>query len=752
MDPALAPRALAGMTDGRFRAAWWAILVAALALRLVLFGGFGLGDDPGYFVCYHDILTSGSWSPGRAYDWRFAFWVPVVGFLRVFGVHEWSWVGFTTLASVVNVALAYALARQEWDRATALVAMALMAAFPLEVLSATLFVIDVPLAMWCYAGLWLYRAALRAPSRGRAGALAVLAGVAVLLGYSTKQWALLVGTLFVIEALRRPRETWRTSALCAGTVAAGIAAYCGWQWWRFGDPITDVHVVRKVAIFLPHSWDIVTDYSRMLLLPSEYGSWLGGWYLHATLLLGALLVWRAPRAGRWTAYFLVQLASLSAVPSHRDASGTWVLLVPHIFRYLCFVSIPLCLALAGWIDVVRRWRPAAGRGLATALVAVSVWQAVVLTAPTRDAFGEQRRASALLRARFPDDVVTSDAGFVDRYELLDVGRAAGHVRRLRAETPADQAKEMLGVRDGVVVTGGARLPWYGCQRCAPSTAAFTPPEMWTLVATIDGPITPYRLEPLRVWRVSPDAAEARRLLGERPDGEALLEELLTAKRDALAVEVGTQLLGRAPSARVAVLTGLACARLRRMTCAEAQIRPDAAAALTPEQRRQVFDALVAVATPESLALAAAWLGGMRAADPALGSDGTIAELESGMAAAIANYHAVRYGAAEAGFRAVREDPGTPADRRARADYFHALTLFRQHRVPEAVAESAAYRARWGVDDRAIELLFREPEALREVDPARALVLFDAVATAHPDTYWGREATQQAALLRAGVRP
>jgi hypothetical protein len=487
------------------------ILGLGAALRLVLFSGYGLGDDPGFFFYYSEIYRTGSWSPRHAYNFRFAFWVPVVTTMWVFGPSEGAFIGFTTLCSIVNLVLIYGLARQEWDRGGALLAMALLAVFPLDVLCATLFVIDIPLATYCFAALWLYREAFRRTSTASRVGFAIGSGGLLFLGYSTKQWAVLVGALFAAEALRDPRRTWRVSATCAATIGLLVAAYLGWQWVRFHDPIYDIHLVRSVAIFAPHDRLNLLDYAKMLWLPNELGTWFAGWYPHLLLVLAAVFARRTASAGRWLAYFLILLALLAAAPSHRE-NGRWVLLVPHIFRYLCLLSIPLCLALTAYLREVLRWRPAVGAATVAGLLSVSVVQAVALTKPTRDAFGEMRRAVAVL-ARFPEERVWADLDLGYRFTQFGPPDAAQRHVAIRSEEPAGRWRELKEVREGIVVTGGGRLPWYGCHRCTANVEGFPLPASWTLLEQIDAPLMPYRAEPLRIWRVSEVAVPGRSLLG-----------------------------------------------------------------------------------------------------------------------------------------------------------------------------------------------------------------------------------------------
>jgi 4-amino-4-deoxy-L-arabinose transferase-like glycosyltransferase len=482
-----------------FRIAWWLVLIMAVGLRIALFSGYGLGDDPNYYAAYHGILN-GRFDPDVAYDLRFTFAYPVVWSMRLFGVTEWAFVGFVTMCSVANVLIVYRLARQEWDRGTALIAMTLMAVLPLEVTTATLFVIDVPLSTYCYAALWLFRLALEtdADSPIRRDASAVLAGLLLFAGYIAKQWALLAGVIFAWEYFRQPHRGHRAAVLCAATLAVAIAAYVGWQWRRFDDPLHDFHAVRRVAYFEPLKWRVVTDYSRMLILPSQYRTWFAGWYPHALLALAVLFAHRVSAAGKWLLFFLIELAALSAMPSHRE-NGQWVQLVPHIFRYLCFLSIPLTLALTAYVRELLRVTGRFGVVVVGVGLVIFVRQAVELSRPTRDAFGEQRRVGAYLLATFPRARFASDYGFYGR--MANFGGRPIRFIQIRGETPDVRSREFMGLTDAIVITGGARLPWYGCVHCAANIFGTKPPPSWQVAAILPAPVTPYRIEPLVVWRV-----------------------------------------------------------------------------------------------------------------------------------------------------------------------------------------------------------------------------------------------------------
>jgi tetratricopeptide (TPR) repeat protein len=746
----------AALTE-RHHWAWFAtILVSGAALRLLLWSGYGLGDDPNFFICYDDIYRTGSWNPMRAYDFRFAFWVPVVTTMKLIGPGEAGFVGFVTLCSVLNLGVVYGLARQEWDRSSGLLAMALLAVFPLDVLSSTLFVIDIPLATYCFSGLLLYRAALRAGTTGARAALAIASGALLFLAYSTKQWAVLVGVLFAAEALRDVRRAWVPSAVCAGAFGTLVAAYFGWQWVRFGDPIYDVHLVRSVAIFEPHSRHNLLDYPAMLWLRNDYGTWFAGWYPHLLLVLAAGFALRVGRAGRWLAYFLLLLALLAAAPSHR-VNGRWVILVPHIFRYLCLVSIPLALALTAYLREVLCWRPSVGAALVAALLAVSAVQAVGLTRPTRDAFGEMRRAVALLE-KYPDERVWLDYELGFRFTRFGPADAGPRYVTVRSEDPAGRWQEFRAVREGLVVTGGGRLPWYGCHRCTANVEGFPLPQSWTLLEQLDGPRTPYRAEPLRIWRVSDATMQATQVLGALPDWSKqvdLLRVLVEKGSYLLAIEIGRRMALTATPPQldeVLALTATACARASKASCARTLLARRFDNAQNAAEARNVIAELVRsggayetlrAARELTMAFQRRFPG-----EPDLG----LPEVTSGFAEAVALYHLNRVPEAPDLFRAIIERKDTPPDVERKAKYFLGLCLFRAGQAAEGRRVSEDYRRTYGADESWAELRYRDGEAVQPRQPARAREIYAELIETAPRSMWAKEAHRQLARLPAPAAP
>jgi hypothetical protein len=750
------PARQAAVPSWALRLAWWAIVTGGAALRVVLFSGYGLADDANYYNAYHGILMVGGWewSAQVPYDFRFAFWVPVVAFMKLFGVTEWSWVGFVTLCSILNLPLTYALARQEWRREWALVAMALLAAFPLDVVTSTLFAIDIPLTTYCYTAFFLYRVAC-ARSRSAARVAAALgAAVFLFLGYSAKQSGIVIGVLFAIEALRRGRHALLPTAVCAGAFATFMAAYLGWQWRAFGDPLYDVHLVRTVAAFEPHTWANQLDYYQMLFLPNAYGSFFASWYPHALVLLAVGLAHRVRAAGKWLLYFVVEMVCLSSMPAHYE-NGHWVLLVTHIFRYLCWISIPLCLALAGYLRELTLRRPSFGMALTALLIGSAVANSGALSWPTRDAFGEQRRANALILSTFPDDLVYADIGFFGRLmSFAPDRRGLGRIHEVRSETPTAQARDFTQITDGVVVTGGGRLPWYGCITCALSAGAFTPPPTWALVTMYGAAeLGLNRHEPMRIWRVSPAVARANELLASRvdaPDRLALLRDLIEQEDDAVAEEVGRRLAEQRlqPDGSIAYLTGLACSRIGKPAAARQYWDRALGGVVAPGEVRAIIHAAIVSGTPDDRELVPGWIDRFHARFPSEPLDPAMAAARPVLDEVRPLLRASRYVDAAKRLLEIRDREGDASERRRSAHYLAAIALLRADAADAGAQEAERYRARYGDDDWALELRYREGEARLARAPRDARDAFADVVKRAPTSLWATQARQRLAALDA----
>ena len=722
-----------------------ALFLLGTALRLGLASGYGLGDDPGYFDSYATMARGPIFDPGAQYSNRFAIAVPVAFSLWWSGYSEVGFIAPVTIASLLNLVLVYLIARDAWGRDAGRLALALLAVFPLEVLCATLFAPDVILATYAFGAYWLLGRALAAPPATKRGPLlASGAGIAVVLGFLSKPWILLTLPALAWESRRHLRTHPRTLATATVAAALPIAGYLGWQAIELGDSLHHIHVTQGVAVFAPYSWRTFTEYPAMLLRSTEYGTLLAGVYPHLLLAL-AVVEWRRSAVlGRWLLYTAFLITGISAMPAHHAAAG-WETLVPRIFRYLTFASIPLCLALTAYLRAVTARWPRIGTLIAGLLLAGSLPAGWALTAPSRDVFGEWRRIHALLTA-YPDDIVYFQSDLARRYGsvvLKDRGRE--RAVPLLAETPTARATEFATIRDGLVVTGGAGLPWYGCGRCVADVGDLSVPSSWRLLMTFAGTPTRYRREPLRLWRVGTHDAEAATLLEaapDRPAALALTDAVLNQPNSAaLAITLLERLWPTAPTAEVPALLqrlGRACLAANRPICAIQALEQARNTTTDPgTQRTATADLIRAYAHPRlgDFAVARQLRDELAQRFPDTPTDVGLTQAMSVVAEAQSLYHREQLTRAAAILRTALADPDFPAADRPTASYFRALIAFRRRAIDAGIAARDAYRGQRGRDPQWVELLFREAQARQWGQRPLAITLLQQIIAAGQGTGW-----------------
>src|SRR5207244_13453473 len=106
-------------------------------------------------------------------------------------------------------------------------------------------------------------------------------------------------------------------------------------------------------------------------------------------------------------------------------------------RFLPRGWVPLCRALAAYVREGFLRHRGVGAAITVGFVGLSIVQCVALTAPTRDAFGEQRRAIAVLRD-FPEEPVSCDDFFSFRF--MSFAQGSQGARRLRVVRAGDPAR------------------------------------------------------------------------------------------------------------------------------------------------------------------------------------------------------------------------------------------------------------------------------------------------------------------------
>lgn len=487
------------------------LLVVHVLLRVAWASGLGLGDDFNLRTDIASIVYSGHVMPSpKAY--RVLWWLPTAVSARLFGLADVGLVLPILLASTLGAGLLYGLGMRLYGRAGAVIATLLLLVHPLDFAWSTMLTEDIVLSAVSALAVLLALRALDATERSTRRRRFVLAGLVAAITVYAKVSAVFLGpALLGIAWLRRDRldrDAWLFVAAAAGVLLAGaLVAYA-----FTGDPLVP-YTYEITFQGLDRAADVARrrltpevfwDYPRWLFLRDQLGDLLNSvyaWLLVALALAGPFLGLRTSGiAACWfAAVFLGYQLNVGRV------EGVWVsgfrnIRHGHIFTY------PLVLLLAGYLASLLRRRRRLTIAVLVLVLGFSLRESIHTADRTRPVFRQLREATSLVAA-LPRRPVWADFHFLHAMALRDLVRGRWH-ETILDQTAAARAPQLAAVRDGYLVTGGAREPYYGCRGCI-VRAEELDPARWRLLWEWPPPPpdTPWWPEPLRLWdrRLATDA-------------------------------------------------------------------------------------------------------------------------------------------------------------------------------------------------------------------------------------------------------
>jgi 4-amino-4-deoxy-L-arabinose transferase-like glycosyltransferase len=492
--------------ERRWWTAAWVLLALAVPLRLVFFAGFGLGDDPSEAVSIASFARTLRLDPHDFMHYRVVN-VVVRGLLwRAFPGSELAFVLPVLGAALATHAVTVVIARDLSGARAACFTSALALVTPYETLVATANVPDWFHAFFGTLAAW---SALRGYRRAD-GRWMALGGAAVVVALLNRLMALILVPTFAVATLATlPR--WRRWVGFWGTIVVLVGVVCAWDRWYSGEAFRWI-VFNSAAG--GGGYDVTSMLGQVLrVYPRYVFGWddhgnsmfgLTGWCaaLGATLAVGRLVLRRGGTAeGVLVIAFFVFGGLFELLPHKLSLTAYWS--HPRIFRYLAPVAPVLYLCGGYLLDALWRVRRAVGGVVTAAVVLVGLWWTPRVAEPLVDANRDVRHLVAVLRTQ-PSDVPV----YSDYWHVWLVWSRVWPVPPLHQVLPNSQDEKVRFLAavppDALVVTGGATLPWYsGIELIVNlSTLHFTVPPTWRLVDEFDGPRRPWRIEPLRVWRVA----------------------------------------------------------------------------------------------------------------------------------------------------------------------------------------------------------------------------------------------------------
>lgn len=478
----------------RVGAVWLPVLLcAALALRLVFFGGLLGWDDLEYWEGAR-ALRAGHYVPTSTFQLRYTLTVPLAVGQAWLGEGEWVLALVPFAYSAAHLALAWGVGLLLGGASLAAAAVALLAIVPLDVIAATDLHSDLTLAVFLGASVYAMLRGEREPRR--AGAWLGLAGVALGLATATKEVALALLPVLILRLWLVNR--WAAEAtyrwLVAGFIAVAVAEMAwlgivtGDPLYRYRGPIAGYHAATMLPRPPGYAWMLV--YPDMLLNPSSgsFGYFAGIFYLVAASTVWALRR-SQPTVGQLGVWWGCLLVLFNFAPL--DASFTRPLF-HHFARTLHPLLMPFALSAALWLLVALQGRGRLRMAVGGAVVVLAAI-GIVTTHADYHAWTVVARQATPVIERLPAEArVVTDPVTAAQLRFLLPGR------RGRIASYTDSAGT-TGGEPLFVLSDPQRLAEAGRRGHVPPESMTTPPASWEAVTHFPRP----QRRSLRgdVWRV-----------------------------------------------------------------------------------------------------------------------------------------------------------------------------------------------------------------------------------------------------------
>src|SRR5262249_6074173 len=220
-----------GQADSRYMSLAWLVLALALALRLVFFVGFGLGDDSNESIAVDIFARTLRLDPGNFMDYRVMNIVPRGLVYRFFGPSELAFILPILVMALGTHGASIVFARELLGTRAAFFTSVAFLVTPYETLASTANVPDYALAFFGVVVAW---AALRGYRRGSPGYMAV-AACCIGLAFLNRMAAILLLPPFAVATLGTLR-LWRCWLSSWGTLVGIFALFCVADFYYSGSP------------------------------------------------------------------------------------------------------------------------------------------------------------------------------------------------------------------------------------------------------------------------------------------------------------------------------------------------------------------------------------------------------------------------------------------------------------------------------------------------------------------------------------
>jgi len=318
----------------------WIILFVAAVLRVYFYSGISSADDLAIAEASLDLLEGGPYMPTGHYNARLAMVYPLAGVFLLFGTGDWQMALLPMAASLVTIGLTFLIAKRLFCWQVGILAAAILAIFPLDVVLASRFVPDTYFGAYMTGAVYF---ALRAYDGGSKSLFySLMAGLLWGAGYLVKIEAafLLVPLLYLAW---QNRALWRQS-IC---VAVGCFVFVGGEniiyWSQTGHLFHRLSVVSATTVI---KWNEAYSNTQLWVFPKAWFVTPYYFGLHYYLLFLGMFWWAFSKQKRLTFFVIWAGIYLVWLQFGFNPFTETVTFKSHLSRYCIGFGAPTAIIIA----------------------------------------------------------------------------------------------------------------------------------------------------------------------------------------------------------------------------------------------------------------------------------------------------------------------------------------------------------------------------------------------------------------------
>ena len=337
-----------------------AILLFAIAVRIIFFYGVGVSDDLAYTKFASEVEKNGYHLEATHHTTRLGIIYPVSWLYRLFGVNEFSSTLFVSLASIAGIVLIFYFGKLFFSERTGLIAAFLLSIFPSDVMLGTKLLPDLPSAFFMSLGVFLFLVGEHSVKNKTTMMYHFFAGISIGIAYLVRESALLIALFFLAYILFRRK--FKASYVVLGlSVLAVILLEIGLFHALTGDLLFRLHGSNEVYLDVikagnfygrpPTSIASLLHYPYIILTSLEIN------IFYIATFIAFIYFWVARKKEAYP--FMIWFAALLIYISVGTSSFSRYIFFAATPRYLLVISIPAMLLLAAFLaekkTAIRKW-------------------------------------------------------------------------------------------------------------------------------------------------------------------------------------------------------------------------------------------------------------------------------------------------------------------------------------------------------------------------------------------------------------